>query len=104
MANFSLMTAQQTGWPQATILEGYGLTLIPKLYPPEAVTQSLGCSSGGSDEQPTWEPPECGSHCKDLRLGDTLVSSSYLVPNELCDSCKLYTAQQHHLYTEDSNP
>lgn len=88
MEDFSLITAQQTGWPQATILEGYGLTLIPKLYPPEAVTQSLGCSSGGSDEQPTWEPPECGCHCKDLRLGDTLL----LVPTWSLTSCVIHAS------------
>lgn len=45
-------------------LEGYGLVLIPKLYPLEAVTQSLGWRPGGSDEQSgshlgtsrTWQP------------------------------------------------
>lgn len=102
MADFSLITAQQTGWPQATILEGLtlirlgsGLTLIPRLYPPEAVTQSLGYTSGGPEEQPTWEPPEWGSRCKDLRLGDTLVPvptwsltscvthASYTLPNNI---------------------
>lgn len=47
--------------------------LSPSFTPPEAVTQSLGCSPGGSDEQSSWEPPEHGSHCQDLGARHTSI-------------------------------